>query len=164
MIDVAEMTCEDIWEELMKGTSSQNISERVDEISKDEKLTDELSRIIAQKYSYEYDDAEAEKAMMVLAKLPTIIIVYVVTCIVDNLRLAQSGQEIRNIYFSRKPTKIAYLNDFDPITSLNYTESKSRYIWCQKQIEKHKIEEDYANMENPFEMVSWYLNDLMISG
>lgn len=164
MIDVAELTCEDIWEELMKGTGSKSISERVDEISKDEKLTDELSRIIAQKYSYEYDDAEAEKAMMVLAKLPTIIIVYVVTCINDNLRLAQPGEEIRNIYFSRKPTKIAYLNDFDPITSLNYTESKSRYIWCQKQIEKYKIEEVYANIENPLEMVSWYLNDLMISG
>lgn len=164
MIDVAEMTCKDIWEELMKGTGSKSISERVDEIAKDEKLTDELSRIIAQKYSYEYDDEEAEKALMVLAKLPTIIIVYVVTCIIDNLRLAPSGEEIRNIYFSRKPTKIAYLNDFDPITSLNYTESKSRYIWCQKQIEKHKIEEDYANMENPFEMVSWYLNDLRISG
>lgn len=159
MIDVAEMTCEDIWEELMKGTGSKSISERVDEISKDEKLTDELSRIIAQKYSYEYDDEEAEKALMVVAKLPTIIMVYAVTCINDNLRLAPSGEEIRNIYFSRKPTKIAYLNVFDPITSLNYTKAKSRYAWCQKQIEKYKIEKDFANMENPFEMVSWYLTD-----
>lgn len=159
MIDVAELTCEDIWEELMKGTGSKSIFERVDEIAKDEKLTDELSRIIGQKYSYEYDDEAAEEALKVVARLPTIIMVYAVTCINDNLRLAPSGEEIRNIYFSRKPTKIAYLNDFDPITSLNYTESKSRYIWCQEQIEKYKIEEVYANMENPFEMVSWYLTD-----